>query len=321
MFINDKTRKKLRKNLTLRWISRIRFLVWAELYSKKKSDLDFVSEMYAKGTGRELNLVNPKRYTEKLQWLKLFYRDPLITRCSDKYEMKNYLKEAGHPELAVETLGIYDNADDIDFESLPHKFILKATHGSGWNLIGDDKSKVDWKGWKRLFKIWSKENPHWLGREWNYKGVKPRIILEKFLEDDSGELRDYKIFCFNGNPTYMQIDENRFSDHKRLYFERNGQPLDMVDSQIQKTELTVKFGEVQERMFQIAEELSKPFPMVRVDFYESNGNLYIGEFTFFDGSGFYNFEPNEWDFVWGEKLQLPEPNHNLELYNKLYNKN
>ena len=279
---------------------------------KKYDDYEFVKMCYQK-LGRELNLADPKRYTEKLQWLKLFWRDDLAPICSDKYEVRKYLEDKGYAYLLNDLIAVYETVDDFDITALPEHFVLKASHGSGWNLIVKDKSKVNWFWWKKIMRSWMKQNLYWFGREWNYQDQKPRLIVEKYLEDSSGELRDYKIFCMNGNPCFIQIDENRATNHKRVYLDCEGKPLPMQDSHGHGAQISATFGSIQREMLRIAEDLSKPFPNVRVDFYECSGKIYFGELTFFDGSGFYSFEPDTWDFTWGEKLTLPEPNHNLEL--------
>lgn len=287
---------------------------------KKYNDYEFIKDRYEK-LGRKLNLVNPTRYTEKLQWLKLFWRDELARKVSDKYEVREYLKNIGHPELLNELIAVYDNVDDFDPKALPEQFVLKAAHGSGWNLIVKDKSKVNWFWWKKIMRSWMKQNLYWYGREWNYEKQKPRIIVEKYLEDDSGELRDFKIFCFNGKPCYIQIDENRFSNHKRLYIDCQGNQLEMSDSHSHHTEIAFEFTEVHRNMISLAEELSAPFPAVRVDFYYCNNQIYFGELTFFDGSGFYSFNPDEWDIKFGNCFTLPQPNYNLELLKELQSEN
>ena len=165
------------------------------------------------------------------------------------------------------------------------------------------------------------QNLYWYGREWNYQEQKPRIIVEKYLQDDSGELRDFKIFCFNGTPQYIQIDENRFSNHKRLYIDCNGNKLEMSDSQSHSEKTHFQFTQTHMKMIELAKELSAPFPAVRVDFYSCNNKIYFGELTFFDGSGFYSFNPDEWDERWGIQLTLPEPNHNLDLLEKIKKEN
>lgn len=283
---------------------------------RRYDDYTFICKKY-RALGRELNLADPQRYTEKLQWLKLFWRDDLARICSDKYEVRAYLEQLGYGELLNELIAVYDRAEDVDPAALPEQFVLKAAHGSGWNLIVRDKSKVNWFWWKKIMKSWMKQNLYWFGREWNYENQKPRIIVEKYLEDDSGELRDFKIFCFHGEPGYIQIDENRATNHKRIYVDCAGKLLPMSDSQAHSTELTMHFGDTQRQMIELARELSKPFPSVRVDFYECGGKIYFGELTFFDGSGFYNFQPDEWDYKVGAMLTLPTPNYNLELYQTL----
>ena len=285
---------------------------------KKYDDYTYINKLYRK-LGRELNLADPKRYTEKLQWLKLFWRDDLAPICSDKYEVRKYLEDKGYAYLLNDLIAVYETVDDFDITALPERFVLKASHGSGWNLIVKDKSKVNWFWWKKIMRSWMKQNLYWFGREWNYKDQKPRLIVEKYLEDSSGELRDYKIFCMNGTPCFIQIDENRSTNHKRVYVDCEGRPLPMKDSHSHGTDISATFGSVQQEMLRIAEQLSKPFPNVRVDFYECGGKIYFGELTFFDGSGFYSFEPDRADFILGDMIQLPAPNYNLEFYKKIHN--
>ncbi len=288
--------------------------------AKKVSDYDAIIEQFKKATGRDVNLVNPERYTDKLQWLKLFWRDDRATVCANKYTVKQYLADLGYGNLLNDTIAYYTNVDDIKIKDLPERFVLKGTHGSGWNLIVKDKSKVNWFIWKKIMKSWLEQDLSWYGREWVYSDQPHGIIIEKYLEDDSGELRDFKIICSMGNPLFMQIDENRMTDHKRIYIDSIGEEIKMDDDQASRHP-NIKFGENQKEMFRLAAELSKPFPYVRVDFYECNEKIYFGELTFFGASGFFNFEPDQWDFIWGEKIQLPEPNFNLELYKKLHEHN
>ncbi len=286
---------------------------------KHISDIAAISQTYKSVCNREVNWKNPERFTEKLQWLKLFYRDPLIPVCSDKYEVREYLEKLGYGNYLNELIDVYENVDDIDISQLPDRFVLKAAHGSGWNMIVRDKTKINWFMWKLVMCSWLKQNLAWYGREWNYESQKPRIIVEKYLEDDSGELRDYKIFCFNGEPYFAQLDEGRFSDHNRIYVDIHGVPLPMYDVHVHGCEKP-KFLSPFPQMVELARELAKPFPHVRVDFYSCNDKIYFGEMTFFDGSGYYNLTPDSWDFHWGEKLNLPKPNYNLDLYNDLMQK-
>ncbi len=292
-------------------------------YMGKKSiesldDYTFVRNRYKK-LGRDLDLKTPKRFTEKLQWLKLFWRDEQVPVCTDKFEVREYLTKKGFGYLLNDLIDVYETIDDFDPQKLPDRFVLKGTHGSGWNLIVTDKTKVNWFWWKKIIRDWMKQNLYYLSREWNYENLKPRIVAERYLQDDSGELRDFKIFCMNGEPRFVQIDENRASNHKRKYVDCEGRVLAMQDDREYRGVMTARFSDNQREMIRIARELCTPFPQVRVDFYECDGKIYFGELTFFDGSGFYNFSPDEWDFTIGEMLILPEPNHNLELYRNIMN--
>lgn len=284
---------------------------------KKYNDYEFICWMYKKHCGIEIDLADPKRYTEKLQWLKLFYRNDLMPIVSDKYEVRGYLESIGYGELLNELIDVYDNVDDIDIKALPKQFVIKAAHGSGWNLIVKDKEKINWFMWKKIMRSWLKQNLYWFGREWNYKDQKPRIVVERYLEDDSGGLRDYKIICMNGELGFMQIDQNRFSNHKRLYVDVEGKPMSFGDNLDNNVLFGFSFGEIHREMLRIAKDLCKPFPMVRVDFYECNGRIIFGELTFFGGSGFFRFNPDSMDKELGAKIYLPEPNYNLDLLEQI----
>lgn len=301
--------------LFLLFINRFKRIKWYFITGNNKDDYEYIKKMYRNATNRDLNLKNPERLTEKLQWLKLFYRDERIEQCSDKYLVRDYIAQKGHGDLLNECYGIYDNANKIDFDSLPEKFVMKATHGSGWNLVVNDKSKVNWFIWKRIFNCWLKQNLYVFGREWNYKNLKPRIIIEKYLEDDSGELRDYKVICFNGKPNFMQIDQNRASDHKRTYITVDGEIMDMNDGYPLIPDFTLE--EIHNKIFKIAEDFADLSSYVRVDFYIANSKIYMGEITFFGASGFYTFSPDKCDVELGRQIVLPEPNNNLPLYNRI----
>lgn len=320
MYLKVDIKKRLKTNPYIRLLAEQKK---TKEYRKKANtipDYEFIVEMYRKTTGNELNLSNPQRYTEKLQWLKLFWRDERATICANKYTVKSYLEELGYGYLLNETIGYYTDIEELSVDELPDCFVLKGTHGSGWNLIVKDKKKVDWKIWKKIMKCWLDQDLSWYGREWVYRDQPHGIIVEKYLEDDSGELRDFKIICANGNPLFMQIDENRSTNHKRIYVDSTGKAVPMDDDQESKHP-NIQFGPLQVEMFRLAKVLSSSFPYVRVDFYECNGKIYFGEFTFFGASGFFRFEPDKWDYIWGEKIHLPEPNYNLDLYKKLHSWN
>lgn len=300
----------------------IGLLIWNEhrrfcavQIKKRYNDFEQINKMYHESTGRKVNWSEPQRFTEKLQWLKLFYRNEQMPICSDKYTVRAYLQERGYADLLNEVYAVYDNPDDIKVDQLPDRFVLKGTAGSGWNLICQDKAKINWFWWKKIMKSWLKQDLSVYGREWNYEHLDGKIVIEKYLEDESGALRDYKVFCFNGVPKFMQVDESRFTNHKRIYVKCNGEVIKVQDG-IRCME-TFEITEIHRKLFEIAQNLSKDFPHVRVDFYICNEKIYFGEMTFFDGSGFYTLDPDSVDMEWGSYLTLPEPNANLDIYERL----
>lgn len=289
-------------------------LLWNELRRfrlardiKKYSDEEAVKKLYYDKFKKNLNLINPQTFTEKLQWLKLNYSDPIMTTCADKYAVREYLEDLGYGHLLNELIAVYENVDDINIKELPEKFVLKGTHGSSWNIICTDKKKINWFVYKKIMKSWLKQNIYVDGREWPYKDIKPRIICEKYLEDDSGELTDYKFFCFNGVPQYIEVDYNRFIDHTRNFMNIQWELLPFTISYPNDNKKR-KRPENFDEMVRLAKLLSKRFPHVRVDFYNVMGKLYFGEFTFFSDSGTSVFEPIEYDKIIGDWLTLPAKN-------------
>lgn len=286
-----------------------------------RSDINFIQACYQKRFGRKVDFIQPKTYTEKLQWMKLFYRNEMMPICSDKYRVREYLQACGLPHLGNEVLCICDDARKIDFDALPDKFVAKATHGSGWNLICKDKNSLDWKGNVRLMNEWLKLDLSSFGREWNYREIQPRIVIEKFIEHEP--LNDYKFMCFNGQPLYMQLNNDYQGKHYVDFYELESWkhlpftygPYKISDRQIEKPPMF-------DQMMELAKQLSQPFPFVRADFYNYDTHIILGELTFFPGGGLWPLNPTEtgYDAILGAKLQLPEPNHNLELLAKLKEK-
>lgn len=281
--------------------------------SKKISDEELVKINYKAAFGKEIDMENPKTFYEKINWLKLHYRDDLMPILCDKYEVQEYLRSKGYGHFLNEIIGIWDNVDDFDEKKLPSRFVLKATHasGNGWSLIVKDKNTVAWRPFKMVMRQWLKQNIAWMGREWHYAEMKPRIICEKYLEDESGELRDYKFHCFNGIPRFVNVCIGRFSGHKQfLCFDENWQLLPFTcDSLHVADDFKLEKPENIEEMFNLAAELSKGFPYVRVDLYNVNGKIYFGELTFFDFAGFsgpYTYEAQK---KIGEWLLLPQANN------------
>lgn len=262
---------------------------------------------------RRLNLKSPVRYSEKVQWYKLYYRDNLMKICCDKADVRSYVKECGMENILNECYGVYSSAKEIDFDCLPESFVIKDTMGGGGDsvILVDNKNDVDIQKLHNVITSWvqspvEKKN---VGREWVYDGKKHRIIIEKLLKaDDSGDLPDYKFFCFNGEVFCSYMMKNYTKNHSKGimgFFDRdfNLLPVWRADFAPMK-EQPVKPKNYDE-MVKMAEILSKPFPHVRVDFYNIDGKIIFGELTFFTASGYTQFEPDEFDVAMGKQFVLP----------------
>ncbi len=278
-------------------------------YAKVYDDETFIRMLYRKfNHGREPDLENPKRFTEKLQWLKLHYRNPDIPICSDKVEAKKYIAAHGFPELVVPTIAVYDSPDEIDIGKLPENFILKASHGSGWNIIcRGEKASMDWGRIRKTMGVWLSENLYILGREWNYKEQTPRILAEELL--DSKTLVDYKFMCFNGKCRAQQVNHEIGGRKYVDIYDSDWRLIpDFCTGVAPHSDLQLPKPDKFDEMKAIAEKLAAPFPFVRVDLYNVNGKIYFGEMTYFPGSGFWTVTPEERDFEFGSWLELPAAN-------------
>ncbi len=288
---------------------RIKFGGYVLSLERNRNEKDFpkiLKQWYKKRTGKNLNLENPKTFNEKIQWLKLYDNSPLKTKLADKYLVREWIEEQIGSEYLIPLLGAWNNFDEIDFDKLPEKFVLKANHGSHWNIIVKDKSKLDKSKAKKKFDKWmARDYAFKAGLELQYKGIKPKIIAEKFIEDTNGELNDYKIMCFNGEPKFVWVDCGRYSNHtKNIYdLDWNLQPFKMTYP-ISKT--PIARPENLDKMIELAKILCKDFAFVRVDFYNVDGKIYFGEMTFTSMSGTDKFEPEKYDLELGNMLTLPE---------------
>lgn len=277
-------------------------------------DKIMVKIQYRVKTGRKLNLRNPKRFTEKLQWYKLYYRDPLMARCVDKYEVRKYVEHCGLGNILNELYGVYDAPDEIDFERLPESFVLKDTLGGGGNAVipVKDKDKMDGNAVRQQMLEWVNEpvNKKHPGREWVYDGRKHRIVAEKYIESDreDGGLIDYKFFCFNGKAEYLYVVADRRIGEKAGFgiFDADYKKLQVKRADEKPLERDVKKPGNFEELKNIAERLAEPFPEARIDFYDVNDKILFGEITFYDGSGYMTFEPDAFDYVMGEKFHIYE---------------
>lgn len=272
---------------------------------KKYNDLDAINNLYYAYSGYLPNLRNPSTFSEKLQWLKLNLRDDRMTICADKYLVRGYLEKLGYRSILSKSINTIDNIKDLDINNLPNRFVIKATHGSGWNLIVKDKTKVNWWIWKKIMNIWLHDNIYWPGREWPYKNMKPRLIIEEYLEDKSGLLMDYKIFCFNGKAHFTQANKGRGTkDHAQNFYDNHWKILPFGKDLLPRPDINIEAPVNFEEMKKIAEKLAQPFPFVRVDFYEVNDKIVFGEMTFYPKSGLPDFTPKEYDKILGDLLDI-----------------
>ena len=307
--------KKIQKSDAGKWFFNKVRIQMGKRNEKKLTDYEYVTSEYLRRTGEEINLKNPQRYSEKLQWLKLFYRNDAMPVCSDKLLVRDYIEKKGYGHLLNNLVAVYDSGMDINPDELPERFAMKTNHGSSWNLICTDKSKVNWFWWKRIFNCWLKRNLYTYGREWNYQHIDPKVIVEEFLE--YSPLVDYKFMCFGGEPKYMQInhdiDGKHYVDFLNINWEKQGFTYKNYEMSPVIPEKPAQF----EEMKAIATELAKDFPYVRVDFYNFEGRIIFGELTFFPGGGFQYPIPVEYDYILGKELELPKPNFNLDILNSL----
>ncbi len=283
-------------------------------YIFKRLNFLFPDEIYLKilyliYMGKKLDLENPKTFNEKLQWLKLYNRMPEYVTMVDKYAVKQYVSDIIGQDYVIPTLFDWERPQDIDFERLPDKFVLKATQagGSMGVVICKDKSSLNTAKVIKRLKIAFRRGLYAMYREWPYKNVPKRIILEPFIEDSSlGELRDYKFFCFNGKCKFFKVDFDRFSEHRANYYDTEGHLLPFGERDLPPDyEKEIRLPDSLTEMIQIAEKLSSHNPFLRVDLYEANGKVLFGEMTFYPASGFGSFTSDEWDYKLGEWLNLP----------------
>jgi len=258
---------------------------------------------------KKLDLTNPIEFNEKIQWLKVYFHPELITKLADKYEVREYVEEKIGLKYLNELIAVYKQVDDVNFDVLPQKFVIKGVHGCGYNLIVNDKSKLNEKKARRLMKKWMRRNYYYRsGLEWVYKNIKPKLICEKYLLQQGKEvIDDYKFFCFNGILKFVQIDVDRHNGHCKYYFDMNWKKLPFrLKSYENEYDGELLPPANFDEMKLLAEKLADKLPFVRVDFYSINDKTIFGEMTFYPSDGSLDFVPDEYNKIIGDYLVLPE---------------
>lgn len=290
--------KKIFKDQNIRFCV-LRYFSWI-------SDSVMIRFQYRIKLGMWPELKHPKRFTEKLQVYKLRYRNPLMHQCVDKYEVRKYVESKGLGACLNELYGVFESANNICLDSLPGQFVLKSTLGSGGKnvIVVKDKSNCDWSSIKKMAGLWlnNKNIGALYGREWAYKDCKSRIIIERLLEDKTKGLIDYKFFCFNGEPKFLYVlSDRKMGESVKLgIYDVDFNKLDAYRCDEEREIVVSVKPHNFEGMLDAARKLSSDFPHVRVDLYNIDGHIYFGELTFYDGSGYMQFDPDEFDYQFGE---------------------
>ncbi len=265
-----------------------------------KDDEAVIRERYKSVFGRELDLENPKTFNEKIQWRILKDRKDIYTQLADKYLVREYVKEKIGEEYLIKLLGVYEKAEDIDYDKLPNKFVLKCNHDSGSVIICKDRSTFDRKAVNKKLNFFLKRNFYYMTREWHYKNIKPLIICEELLEPKNKELCDYKFHCFNGKIEIIQVANSTHTGNNMHDSEWNLLPFHYLNENHKNLEKPDNL----DAMKKIVKKLSEDFNYIRVDLYNSDGKIYFGEMTFTSNAGFGKFSPEKYDYYYGEKIDV-----------------
>lgn len=281
------------------------FLLSSRGLLNRMDDETYLKLLFKYSMGYPLDLEHPRTYNEKLQWLKLHDRKPLYTQLVDKLAVKDYVAEKLGPQYVVPVVGgPWDSVDEIDFDALPEQFVLKCTHDSGGVVICRDKDAFDREAAKAKLAKSLRRNFFWSNREWPYKDVKPRVFAEKYLDGENGSLNDYKVMCFDGKARLIQVHMGRFEHHTQDFYDVDWKLLDIYQD-TPLSGITLPKPPFFEEMCRLSEVLSEGFLHLRVDWLYWQGQLYLGELTFYDGSGLMAFDPKSYDELLGSWLHLP----------------
>lgn len=295
------------------------YLIESSHLFENMDDEKYLKMMWRIKFGYKLDLENPRTFTEKLQWLKLYDRKPEYTDIVDKYEVKKIVADKIGEEYIIPTLGLWNSVDEIDWDNLPQQFVLKTTNGSdsGGVVICKNKAEFDREAARKKLSKSLKSDVYKTMREWPYKNIKKRILAEAYLTDEyntdnqqiennGGQLKDYKFYCFGGTPKFMLIASNRFTNHNFNYYDMDFNKLPLTSAVGSQAEVVFEKPERFDEMIKIATVLSQGFAHIRVDLYSSGGKVYFGELTFYDSSGYDDFSCEEWNKKCGDWITLPE---------------
>lgn len=277
-----------------------------ELERRILTDIQFIKKDFKTRMGYPLNLENPKSFSEKIQWLKLYYRNPILPEMACKYNSKKIVEERVGKEFVMPTHSIYERAEDIKLELLPNKVALKATHFSGRNIISFDKSELNEKEIQAYFKHALSKSYYLHSKEWAYKDVKPRVIAEELVLASKNKLpKDYKIHCFSGQPKFIQIDHDREYNHTRSFYDLDWNKLEFSQGAGHPiSQVKMDKPKLLDLILDISKKLSAGLPFLRVDFFLVNNRIYVGELTCYPGNGMEKFTDEKWDLKMGELLKL-----------------
>lgn len=296
--------RRIRKALTNPKLVLTKFII---LISPLIPDSYYLRLLFRLKLDYPLNLNTPSSYNEKLQWLKLFYRNPAMPNLVDKFEAKNFVAKTVGENYVVKTYGVWERFEDIEWEKLPKCFVIKTTHDQGGVLIVNEDSPLNYKKSKRFFNKRLKKSLYWLYREWPYRKVKPRILVEELLlPETNNDLLDYKFYCFDGTPKIMYISGGRKTGECTFdFYDMHFNPLAIKRPGYGNSNQAHLKPKEWDEMLRLSQELSAGFPHVRVDFYIVKGRVLVGELTFFQGGGMMPFIPRSWDYKMGSFLELP----------------
>ena len=285
------------------------FSKYHELYDKGQFDQEnrkhFLEEWFTRSVGYFPNIDHPKTLNEKLQWYKLYYKNPLMPKCIDKISFKDFIKDELGSEYAIPLIGVYPSAAEIDFDALPKQFVIKLSCGSDAKqiILVEDKSKLDISATRAAVAGW--EKPWWRAAWGGYEFIEPRILIEEYVEQAPGQVYDYKIACYGGNPDYIIFSTGRFTSQTLDFFDPDWKLLDITSKKHPHSPMKIERPPRLSEMLEISRKLSRHFPFVRVDFYEPDERMYVGELTFYPGGGMNKSSSVKRDYESGEKFILP----------------